>query len=107
MSLAFGLKSYSRVVTTAGVRVALSAVPLKAAQIAIRAKSANSGIIYVGGNDVDTNGYRLLTQDTLAYGDIVNQNADRQVDLTQIFIDASVSGEGVEVIYSAQFAVVD
>jgi hypothetical protein len=110
MSLNFGLKSYSRTVTTAGTRVPLSATALKAYQIAIRAKTANTGVIYIGGSDVTSAGYQLAAGQTLSYGDLHDastQLRDFRIDLTQIYIDSSVNGEGVEVVYAAEFQVVD
>lgn len=73
-------------VTNAGTRVALGG-STSILGVTIKAKLINTGYIYVGNNAVTSaNGY------ILSAGDIVNIDVDNLVD---IFIDSSVSGEGV------------
>ena len=75
----------SKDVTTAGVRVALGTT-MTAKQIYIRAKSTNTGVIYVGGITVDsTNGIALGANDSVTL-----EIADRAT----VYIDSSVSLEG-------------
>ena len=108
MSVQFGLQSFLRTVTTAGTRVAVSASGLYAAQVALRAPAGNSGVIFVGGSDVSSaNGWSLAAGDTLSYGDLRNGEMSQQVNMSLIWIDASVNGEGIQVIYSKQSTVAD
>jgi hypothetical protein len=76
-------------VTTAGTRVQLPDIACK--EITIIAKRANTGYIYIGGDDVSdaVYGVELESKDsiTLAVG---NANL--------IYIDASVSGEGISYV---------
>ena len=79
-------------VTTAGTAVQLaSSNAIKS--ITIRAKSTNTGIIYVGTSTVSSaNGFQLSSQETVSL-DIAN--------ISTIWIDSSVNGEGVSYIYLA------
>lgn len=73
-------------VTTAGTRVVLAA-STACQSVTIKAKSTNTGTIYVGSSTVSsTNGMALLSGDVVSF-DIANLNT--------VNIDASVSGEGV------------
>lgn len=72
-------------VTTAATRVNLPNNAI--ASITIKALPTNAGIIYVGGAGVtSSNGYQLQPGDAVSF-DMSNSNA--------IWIDSSVSGEGV------------
>lgn len=78
------------VVTTSGTRVQLSS-STATATITIRALSTNTGIIYVGNSSVtSSNGFQLSPQETVSI-DLSN--------LSNVWLDASVSGEGVTYIY--------
>ncbi len=73
-------------VTTAGTRVVLAS-STTCKSVTIKAKAANTGIIYVGSSTVSSaNGFALLAGETVTL-DIAN--------LTTVNLDASVSGEGV------------
>lgn len=73
------------VVTTAGTRVQFSTATLKS--IVIKAIASNTGLIYVGGSAVaGTNGFQLSAGDAVALD--INQ-------ASTIYVDASISGEGV------------
>ena len=74
-----------KTVTTAATRVQLDTVTCKS--VSIKAHSANTGLIYVGGSGVAAaNGYRLSAGDTV---DIAIDNVNR------LWIDSAVNGEGV------------
>lgn len=79
-------------VTTAGTRVPLSSsTAIKS--VTIRAKSSNTGFIYVGSSSVSSsNGFQLSQDETVSL-DIDN--------LSKVYIDSGVSGEGVTYIYLA------
>tara|TARA_Y100000310_G_C20660306_1_gene804374 strand:+ start:1876 stop:2331 length:456 start_codon:yes stop_codon:yes gene_type:complete len=72
-------------VTTAGSRV--NFVSLASLSITIKALAGNTGLIYVGGNTVDSsNGFELSAGDSIS---LAIDNHD------EIWIDSSVSGEGI------------
>lgn len=78
------------VVTTAGTRVAL-ATTTAIKSVTIRAKSVNTGLIYVGSASVAaSNGFQLSPAETVSL-DIDN--------LSKVYIDSAVNGEGVSFIY--------
>lgn len=76
-------------VPTSGTRVQLPNIPC--CEITIIAKSGNSGIIYVGGSATSSTNYGidLSAHDSYTFA-VSNAN--------MIYIDASVSGEGVSYV---------
>lgn len=85
--------SGTRVVTTAGTRVQLSALSVPCKRVHIRTKSDNTNYIYVGGSSVSsTSGVYLNTTDSFTLN-ISNLNA--------VYIDSAVNGEGVMFTYEA------
>lgn len=77
-------------VTTAGTRVQLATNTCKS--MTIKAKSTNTGLIYVGNVAVTSaNGFILSPGDSLSM-DISNTNL--------VYIDSSVSAEGVSFLYA-------
>ncbi|MCM3763436.1 hypothetical protein [Neobacillus niacini] len=76
-------------VVTAGTRVRLDDIPCR--EVTVIARKGNTGSIYVGGADVSSSvfGVELAAKDSFTF--IVN-NANL------IYIDASVSGEGVSYV---------
>jgi len=82
------LSHAQKVVTTAGSRVQLTTATI--VSITIKALSTNTGLIYVGGSSVtSSNGFELSA------GDSISLAID---DADVIWLDSSVSGEGVSVI---------
>jgi hypothetical protein len=76
-------------VTTAGTRVVLASAQV-ITSVTVKALAANTGTIYVGGTTVaSTNGFQLAASQSVSL-DIT--------DLSTIWLDASVSGEGVTYI---------
>ncbi len=96
------LTSAVKAVTTAGTRVTLVASNLFTASVIIQAKCANTGFIYVGDSTVTSaNGIRLSACDKLSLTfDAVPGKAD-PLDLLKVYIDASVNGEGVNLLYTS------
>jgi hypothetical protein len=83
-------------VTTAGTRVALASSRTIANWVTIQAKFANTGSIYVGNDEVDSSeGIELLAADSTTLPGM----GVPAYDLRYIYIDSSVSGEGVKVLY--------
>lgn len=87
-----------KTVTTAGTREPLAAGEgLKVLSITIKALRGNGGKIYIGDNLVSSSvGFELDAADSI---DLATDDPTKPIDLTQIWIDASVSGEGVSYIY--------
>ena len=93
-SIADGKKT----VTTAGARVALVASATPCKEVCIQANSANTGAIAVGGSTV------VAAAGATRSGVILNANDSVTIsisDLANVFIDSTVSGEGVYFTYSA------
>lgn len=79
-------------VSTAGTRVALAA-STSIKSVTVKASEANTGYIYVGSSTVSAaNGFELSARDVVSI-DIDN--------LSKVYIDSSVNGEGVSYIYLA------
>lgn len=77
-------------VTTAGTRVQLLTTSTGIHTVVVRANSANTGTIYVGNATVaSTNGMQLAAGDALTL--TIN-------DLSKVYLDCSVNGEGVTYI---------
>lgn len=85
----------TRTVTTAGTDVPLSASSVACSWVTIEAYRANTGYIAVGGTGVDA-AAAAGTGVTLAAGDAVNVPVN---NLNGVYIDATVSGEGVRYTY--------
>jgi hypothetical protein len=76
-------------VTTAGTRIQLPDYPCR--EVTIIAKKGNVGFIYMGGNNVSSTvfGAELAAKDSVTLA-VSNANL--------IYIDASVSGEGISYV---------
>lgn len=75
---------------TAGTRVALKTTT-SIKSVTVRAKSVNTGLIYVGSVAVtSSNGFQLSPSET------VSLDVD---DLAKVYIDSAINGEGVTFIY--------
>ena len=79
-------------VSTAGTQVALASSQAITHSVTIMAQSGNSGWIYIGNSSVSSsNGYILDAGDTLEL---------KIANLATVYVDSSVSGEGVSYIAS-------
>lgn len=87
-SVVYGQKT----VTTAGTEVALGASTRLKSGVSIKAMHANTGWIYVGANPVTSATGYVLSAGEEVFVEVGN--------LSQIYIDASVNGEGVSYIGS-------
>lgn len=95
------LDNGSKTVTTAGTRVQLSATSVAVESVTIQPKAANTGTIYVGGPSVSSsNGTRLPSPATSNSSITFTRDEDGIDELSDIWLDASVSGEGVVFTYS-------
>lgn len=78
-------------VAAAGSRVQLTTTSTPILSVTVKALAGNTGTIYVGGSNVSAaNGYELVA------GEPISLDVD---NLTDVYIDAGVNGEGVSYIY--------
>ena len=98
--------SASKATVTAGTRVALVAASTIVYDVSIKALAANTGKIYVGSVAVtSSNGYELSAGESVTLGSMVQSNdlgRPPKIDLSGVYIDSSVSGEGVRIIYTVR-----
>ncbi len=89
----------SKTVTTSGTPVPLSATKVMCNWILMHPLAANTGIIYIGGSTVtSTSGVAM----GVGNSDVLWPSAGSNMyDLSTIYIDASVSGEGIQFIYTS------
>ena len=87
------LYSDQKTVAVAGTAERLVAASLRVRSVVIGAKSGNTGKVFIGGSDVasTTNG-GLAANSTLT----ITAEAASFFDLTDIWVNAAVSGEGVD-----------
>lgn len=92
--------SGQRTVTTAGTAVPLSATPLLARAVAIKALPGNTGVVYIGndgaGDVTSANGYPLSAGDQiLREAPAGDDYASGDIDLADIWVDAATNGDKV------------
>lgn len=86
-NFAFGAAS----VSSAGTAVQVESTARRVRSVMILAKDSNTGRIFYGGSDVASS-----TQRGLAGGESVSLTSDKPFSLATIYVDSSVSGEGVD-----------
>ena len=82
---------FEKAVASTGTAVELYASTQRVSAVTIIAKSGNTGQIYVGGPLVTT-----ATNNGLDPGASIEIPADNWMDLNKIWLDADVSGNGVD-----------
>lgn len=95
------LKSYKIDIPTAGTRVALSATITSGLVniLAVKASTANTGLIFVGGSDVAAaNGYSLAAGVSQPIGMGTDGTSSMEVDPTGVFFDTATNGNDVELL---------
>ncbi len=92
--------SSTKDVTTAGTEVRLKASRTTVSSVLIQAKGTNTGNIYVGDSTVSsTTGIKLTAGQTLPISTDHKEMLGQILDLNTIWIDSSVNGEGVILLY--------
>ena len=95
------IRHFMSAVTTAGTRERLTTSNLKVASAMIKAEASNTGIVYIGDDQVSATDYGVdlsagdtieLTSDDLGW-------ADAKILLNNVWLDVSVSTDGVSVTY--------
>jgi len=95
------LKHFTKTVTTAGTRVQLTTSGIKSPSVSIQALRANTNVVYVGNSAVSSATHFI----SLAAGGTVVLSAEQfglagaSIELSNIWLDAAVSAEGVMVGY--------
>lgn len=97
------LATFQKTVAAAGTQERLSATQLEVSEFSVKALGANTGKIYIGDADVDsTTGYEISADQAFNWSDVqewqFRQNS-AWIDLKDVWIDSSVSAEGVCVAY--------
>jgi hypothetical protein len=93
------LRSGQKLVTTAGTAVPLSATSKHICKLWIKALSTNTGLIYVGDSGVDSSsGFELSKTNEIDLSSVFAKD-NFIMDLSEIYIDSSVNGEGVSIAY--------
>lgn len=93
------LRTFQKAVTTAGTQVPLSASVKNVWQVKIKALSTNTGLIYVGDSSVSASvGFELSKNEYIDLSSIFAKD-NFIMDLSEIYIDSSVNGEGVSVAF--------
>ena len=96
--------AFTQTVTTAGTPVALSATSLKVASAIVQAKMANTKRIAVAGAEVlfSTNTGGIIGAPASATATppsiTISGSQGRTIDLSTVYIDAELNGEGVMVL---------
>lgn len=84
---------------TAGVRVPLSATKKYVNKLWVKAKSVNTGLIFIGDSTVSsTVGFVLSAKEEIDLFAVYAKD-NYVVDLNEIYIDSSVNAEGISVAY--------
>jgi hypothetical protein len=91
------MKGIKKTVTAAGTAEALSSDSVVASSLMIRAMKANTGAVFIGHYGVSS-----ADNDGLEASDTLSWDGDLDVtglDLADIYVDAAVNGEGVNIWY--------
>jgi hypothetical protein len=95
----------NKTVTTAGTRVALAAATQRVRSLMIQAESTNTGVIYIGDITVSSTvkGATLTAGNSLTIeAPVMGQAGADDLDLASIYIDSSVNGDKVSVLFIAR-----
>lgn len=95
------IKALQKNVTTAGTAVQLTTSSINAYGCKIKAKSGNTGFIYVGdANTVSSStGYELDSDQTIDLSNLLGLDPSISIDLSNIWLNSSVNAEGVAVTW--------
>lgn len=97
------LKPYTflKTVGSNGTQVRLTTSDLKVPAVLITAERSNTGYVYVGDKEVSSSNYGadLRAGDSIRISSKEYGWADAKILLKEIWIDVSVSGDGVSVMY--------
>ncbi|MEE8364049.1 MAG: hypothetical protein V3S18_08260 [Dehalococcoidia bacterium] len=87
------LKTASKTVTAADTAERLNAGTMLVWSAVVRAKTGNTGQVYVGDASVSSSGPGIDP------GDAIDLRGDPYLNLFDVFVDADTDGEGVDIWY--------
>lgn len=87
------------VVASAGTAVPLSANTVYTHSIEIVAEDDNTGNMFIGDSDVDNTATPRAADESITISGPMVNGTQQLLDLSTIFIDASVSTDGVTILY--------
>ena len=95
------LRHLTKAVTTAGTREQLTTASLKVPAVMIQAEVSNTGQVYAGDNQVSATdcGVELDSGDSITISAAELGWAEGKIDLSTIWLDVSVSTDGVWCTY--------
>lgn len=86
-------------VTTAGTAVRVSAASRKVSALAVKSISTNTGLMYLGGTDVDNTFAPISAGDSFSLQAPQTMGNTIEFDLADLWVDASVSGEFLDLYF--------
>lgn len=90
----------NKAVTTAGTRVQITTSHILATALTIQALRTNTGYIYVGDSSVAVGqGIELGANRVFSFSGAKDRGGNCEFDLSEVYIDSSVNGEGVRLAY--------
>lgn len=93
------VRSFVKNVTTAGTEVQLSTTDLWVKQVIIRPLAANTGNVFIGNTGAGVVGIANGLPMEPADNPLVIKEDRDQINLKDIWLDSSVNGDGVGVLY--------
>ena len=92
---------FLKTVTTAGTQVPLRTNNIRAVAVTLTAERSNTGYVYVGDSEVSSTnyGFDLMAGDSYTISPVEFGLATAHISLKDIWLDVSVSGDGVSVLF--------
>lgn len=93
------IKSSSKTIAVAGTRERLVSTQTFATMVTIRAKESNTNNIFIGDDTVSSSSPPLKPGQILTLVAPVAYGSSVKMDISQIWLDSAVNGEGVDFWY--------
>tara|TARA_Y100000310_G_scaffold341086_1_gene439040 strand:+ start:215 stop:511 length:297 start_codon:yes stop_codon:yes gene_type:complete len=94
------VQGFRKTIVAAGAAERIISTSVYVTSVTIKAKKANTGEIYIGQDDVGLSDPPLEAGDSLHLPVPSTSSGPVQIDLRDIWVNASVDGDGVDVWYS-------
>lgn len=89
-----------KAVTAAGTRERITTADIEAPSVVIQALTGNTGVVYVGDNQVSaTNGIELDQGESVSMGATAKGWDNEGVSMKDVWLDVATSADGVTVMY--------
>ena len=99
-------KTLQKSVAAAGTAESIYAAgSLEVSELSVKAKSTNTGLIFIGNSSVDSsNGYILAAGESFSFSNLLLSRRgavtdDPFIDMNTVYIDSGTNGDGVSVAY--------